>query len=128
MRQCVISPGKPGTFAFRVLIGYHAGYPDPKKNGHEVMCLPRDRVSAQGAMALMEAAASHCGPIDAGFIGIVEQATAEASNPRKTQGNRLPGPSGRAVCWLATDCVPGQFSDVPQRTAQPRHPITNHFP
>jgi hypothetical protein len=56
-----------------LLIGYHAGYPDPKKNGHEVMCLPRDRVSAQEAMALMEAAASHCGPVEAGFIGIVER-------------------------------------------------------
>lgn len=56
-----------------LLIGYHAGYPDPKKNGHEVMCLPRDRVSAQEAMAFMEATAAQCGPVQAGAIGIVER-------------------------------------------------------
>jgi len=65
-------PGEPGTSTPRTLVRYHAGYPDPAKNGHEILCLPRDRTTAQEAMALMAKAAAPFGPVQAGVIGIVE--------------------------------------------------------
>ncbi len=37
-----------------LLIGAHSGYPDPAKNGHEIVCLPRDEVSEQGAKDLFK--------------------------------------------------------------------------
>ena len=78
-----------------LLIGYHAGYPDPKKNGHEVMCLPRDRVSAQEAMAFMEATAAQCGPVQAGAIGIVEPRPGlKPQTPAKPKETAFPAPPG----------------------------------
>lgn len=59
-----------------LLIGAHAGYPDPAKNGHEILCLPRDEVSGQGARDLFKTIVSmstNNTPLQVGLITIVDQ-------------------------------------------------------
>ena len=41
-----------------ILIGAHSGYPDPAKNGHEILCLPRDEVSERDARSLLASTVS----------------------------------------------------------------------
>ncbi len=58
-----------------LLMGAHAGYPDPAKNGHEIACLSRDQVTEQEARRTFEVVASMSargGMIRVGLIGIPE--------------------------------------------------------
>ncbi len=56
-----------------LLIGAHSGYPDPTKNGHEILCLPRDEVSERHARSLLASTVSisaNGASLQAGFIPI----------------------------------------------------------